>query len=158
MGDLDSDGLNDFAITSNYTSLGEVTIVKFDVEGAVASYSTIAASSLGVSGLDSAGARFGTAVEGVADWDENGMADLLVGAPGLDGGSILLVSLRSSSSGFVQLDSQETTKQLASKTAIGESTAAGLGEGDDDAVAVRDSHVAKVRVVADDARDRRRLI
>ena len=110
MGDLDNDGRNDIAFSSNGTTYGEVTFFTVNQNGEPQQYETIAAESLGISGL-SVSSRFGRAIEAVGDWDGMELW-LLVGAPGLDGGSLLLISIKLGDDGFVEHETSTTTKQM----------------------------------------------
>ncbi|HSG26961.1 MAG TPA: hypothetical protein VLA34_00675, partial [Candidatus Krumholzibacterium sp.] len=82
LGDLDGDGISELV-----AGAGEDVWIMFpDSRGLVKSYTRINSTSGGFTGLLEAGDAFGWSVEGIGDLDDDGIADLAVGAYADDDG------------------------------------------------------------------------
>lgn len=88
LGDLDSDGVNDMAVSSLQRE-GEVHILQLTTAGAIDNFVTLNGTQVNASMAE--GARFGAAVATVGDWDSNGVNDLVVSAPGFDSGTLFFL-------------------------------------------------------------------
>lgn len=90
LGDVDGDGVGDLAVGASGddtggTNRGAVHILFMNTDGTVRDFATIASGSVGAPTLAD-GDLFGASVASVGDFDSDGVADLVVGAPQDDTG------------------------------------------------------------------------
>ena len=97
LGDLDSDGVNDMAVSSLQKE-GEIHIIQLTTTGGIEAFVSLNGSSVNAS--MTVGAKFGAAVATVGDWDSNGVNDVVVSAPGWDSGTLYFLFME------VSLDKQ----------------------------------------------------
>ena len=92
IGDLDSDGVPDLVAAAHQdddgaTGTGALYVLLLNADGTVKSEQKISATSGGLLADLSSGDTFGAGVTATGDLDGDGVVDLLVGAPGDDGGA-----------------------------------------------------------------------
>ncbi|MEZ4721143.1 MAG: LamG-like jellyroll fold domain-containing protein [Flavobacteriales bacterium] len=105
IGDINGDGVNDLAVGAGWsndggTDRGSLWILFLDSTGNVSAKQKISSSSGSFNGSLSNGDLFGTSVIGVPDLNNDGVRDIVVGAPssdnaGTDDGSIWILFLNS---------------------------------------------------------------
>ena len=91
IGDINRDGIADLAVGApndddGSGNAGAVWIVFLEADGRVDGWQKVSEQSGGFGGDLSAGDRFGAALTGIGDLDNDGIVDLAVGAPGDDDG------------------------------------------------------------------------
>jgi hypothetical protein len=92
MGDLDDDGIPDLVVGApggddSGAERGEIWILFLDSEGKVRQEQKIANGTGGFNGALDDGDRFGSAIAGIGDMNNDGVRDLAVGAPNDDDGA-----------------------------------------------------------------------
>ena len=128
LGDLDGDGVRDMAVGAigdddGGTDRGAVWVLFLDTDGTVKSHQKISSTSGGLGAGLADGDKFGTALAPAGDLDGNGVDDLIVGAPGADGGG--------TDRGAVWILFMNTDGTVASSALIDDGTAALSGKLDD---------------------------